>query len=182
MCSASKDCCRCTWPWDPGELLRKCEAFFDFARFIGTEPLETTTTRGACMSPGWTRPRWIKIRTASGTVPAGDPQPGLPGLLPLAPGLARYTATEQQLDVSKLHRSCFVGSVVRSQGNTTILRSWVFPSQPWAICSTSILYMNELSLETQERLWTSPRLDTSHDTRSEDTSWQLKTSTHTRSP
>lgn len=52
MCSASKDCCRCTWPWDPGELLRKCEAFFDFARFIGTEPLETTTTRGACMSPG----------------------------------------------------------------------------------------------------------------------------------
>lgn len=50
-----------------------------------------------------------KISTASGTVP-GDPQPGLPGLLPLAPGLARYNATEQQLDVSKLHRSCFVGT------------------------------------------------------------------------
>ena len=51
-----------------------------------------------------------KISTAS-VVPAGDPQPGLPGLLPLAPGLARYTATRRQFSMFQgMVRSCVVGT------------------------------------------------------------------------
>ena len=145
MCSASKDCCRCTWPWDPGELLRKCEAFFDFARFIGTEPLETTTTRGACMSPGWTRPRYQKsahhrapcqVIHNLGYQGCYPLRLGLPGTLQLSSSWMFQSCTDHVLsvqlsEVKAIRQFCAAWSSLRSLGRFALPVSFTWTNFLW---------------------------------------------------
>ena len=181
VCSASKDCCRCTWPWDPGELLPKCEAVFWFCE-VHRHRAFGNYNDARCMYVTWMNSSSLKKKNQKSAPHRSCLQVihnlGYQGCYPLRLGLPGTLQLGGSFRCFKVWSGHVVGTwVVRC------CQSCQKAIRQFCAAGSSLRSLGRFALPVSftwtNFLWRHRRDSEPHQGSTHDTSWQLKVDTHT---